>query len=395
MTIAWKRFTTLYLIQFVQLFDFMSIGPIGAIFVEKSLIQSSTIPTSITAYSISAIVGSLFVDRLKQQGAKFSLIVLLLIFSLQYVLLSLMVNDSTFVFARVIGGLTGGLIGSFAYSQLGSAEFTSNAGLWNGRIQTVQSMVTLIGIPACMFAISKLGAQIFFPALFLSSLGLAWYVSKSTITDLRTHGKRTEPISCLLKSHFDIIFTGFFCYLAAFLFITLMPNYILNSRGISQKELSLAYSISGVITLITAGSLGRFNSRVKSEILLTISALTIALPQLLFFKTSNLNLVLYLGVPTYLLISTARAIYQRGIILQKKSHDSVVLHSINNIAIRSGILTSGIILWGLSQYTKSISESFWYSNAASIACGLILVTFITLKTILSEAYLQLRKTANN
>jgi predicted MFS family arabinose efflux permease len=119
---AWKRFLTLYIIQFLQLLDFISIAPSGALFVTQHQIRSSTISWSLSVYSVTAIFGSFALSSQWFKSFHFStkktLILLLSLFVFSQLILAVSVGDLTFIFSRLLGGLTGGLMGSIAYSQL-------------------------------------------------------------------------------------------------------------------------------------------------------------------------------------------------------------------------------------------------------------------------------------
>ncbi|MBC7397950.1 MAG: MFS transporter [Bdellovibrionales bacterium] len=378
MTPAWKRFLTLYLVQFLQLLDFISIAPTGALFVSSHKIESSSISYALGAYSAAAIAGSFLMAKFRGPNPRLTLLVLLGLFTLSQLLLMLVVGDASFIFARVLGGLTGGLMGSIAYSQL-SAIDDNNHGLWNGRIQTAQSMVTLVGLPACLTVISSLGSNIYFGIIVVLAavLGIILYQSRF----LKPYGilNHSHITMKAMKAHSDIIVTGFSVYFASFLFISQMPNYLINARGVGAGHLSLAYSVSGVLTIILSGTIGKFGDTKNSKLLLAIFCVLILATQMLFFGFIGLNVCLFLGLPFYLLLSTGRAIHQRGIILQKKAEDSISMHLINNVAIRCGILASGLALGLISARFENIADVFKFANVASMLCGLLLACALFVK----------------
>lgn len=369
----WKRFITLYLIQFLQLLDFISIGPTGAMFVSEQKILTSSISFSLGAYSVTAILGSVIIARFRKMEPKLLLIVLLTFFTLSQVALAFRVTDLTFIVSRLIGGFTGGLMGAISYSQLSSIE-DKNQGVWNGRIQTAQSLVTLVGLPVCLLLIAGFGARIYFS--ITSTLTLIVILNLGTSSFLKRQIPNEES-SLSLKSitrHLDIIFSGFICYFASFLFISQMPNFLLNIKKISTNELSIAYAISGILTLLISGSIGKMSDRYNAKSLLIFFASLLIASQLIFSSQLSSYAILFFGLPFYLILSTGRAIHQRSIILQKKNEDSVLMHLINNISLRSGILLSGVTLGIISTYHSDISDVFRIANFSSIICGILIIT---------------------
>jgi predicted MFS family arabinose efflux permease len=382
MTEAWKRFSILYLIQFLQLLDFISISPTGAIFVEHRLITSNSISFGLGAYSLTAICASFAVPKISKGQTKKTLMILIGIFCLAQILLASSVTQFTFILARIIGGMTGGVMGALAYSQL-SWISTEGSGKWNGLIQTAQSIVSLVGIPACLMIVSKFGTVPYFLGMSILSCLTIIAVNNSVIVE-QSSAKSNHSSLKVFLNHSDIIFTGFVIYLAAFLFISQLPNYLINELKISTQELSLAYSLSGIATLTLAAGIGKLGDSINTKILLIISCVMIIPIQILFQLDLPIYFTLYFGLPVYLLLSTGRAIQQRGIILSKKDDDSVSMHLINNIAIRAGILVSGLILGLIATFNSDIKNLFMTANYASILCGISVIVTLTTDILLKR-----------
>lgn len=375
MSDSWKNFTILYSIQFLQLLDFMSITPLGAIFVKGSYLDSAAISYSLSAYSIAAIVSSFLISNFGRKNPKRTLICLLSLFSISQLVLILPITSKLFISAKVIGGLTGGLMGAISYSQLNNIEVGKNTGLWNGRIQTAQSLATIAGIPFCLLIVSNFGSTAYYCFMTAWSAMTVIFFSKSNFIK-STQSSNAKINFKLVIKHMDVLLTGFICYLASFLFISHMANYLVNHLHVNANELSFSYVISGVITMVLAGTVGRFGERRAAYKLLALAIILIIIPQLAFRFTSNSTVLLYLAIPIYLLLSNARAIYQRAIILQKNAEDSFVLHLMNNIAVRTGILSSGLILGMMAYKTDSISELFMDANNLSIIISLTMLIIL-------------------
>lgn len=366
---SWKNFFILYSIQFLQLLDFMSISPLGGLFVKEAKFDSSTISFALATYSVAAILSSLFVGNVGRKEPKKTLLGSLILFSVSQLVLMLPITSLLFVCAKALGGLTGGLMGAIAYSQLNSIEQGKNTGLWNGRIQTAQSLAVIIGIPFCLIIVSSLGSKAYFMFMTCWSFLTLLFFNRANFF-LSTERNELKLNFSFAVQNLDIIFSGFLVYLAAFLFISHMANYFLNHLQTSASELSISYAISGSLTLLLAGFIGQFAERKSAAKLLSLSVIAIMIPQLLFIQSSDKSLLLYLAVPLYLLVSNARAIYQRSLILEKKAKDSFLLHLLNNIAVRIGILTSGIVLAFIAHREHGVDQLFRIANIASIVVGL-------------------------
>jgi predicted MFS family arabinose efflux permease len=392
---AWKRFLTLYIIQFLQLLDFISIAPSGALFVTQHQIRSSTISWSLSVYSVTAIFGSFALSSQWFKSFHFStkktLILLLSLFVFSQLILAVSVGDLTFIFSRLLGGLTGGLMGSIAYSQLKNIS-DHDHGIWNGRIQTAQSMVALVGLPVCLFVISQIGSRGYFVLTSVFTLSIIYYLTQtqflsqslSQSTKEEQSQRQASPLNFkLFIHHSDIVVTGFLCFLSSYLFMSQLPNYLLNARQVSPSALSTAYSISGILTLLLSGSIGKLSKPLTAYGWLMVFAFLLIGVQW-GFNASSISLIVYLGLPLYLVLSTGRAIHQRGIVLQKNNDDSVQMHLINNISIRTGILISGVLLaWIAAKSDHDIQKTFKIANAVSMACSLltmIAIVFFAHKT---------------
>ena len=368
------------MIQFLQLLDFISTSIVGAILIKQQLINSNTISYSLITYSLASIGGSLFVGRITQHSTKKTLIILLFLFAISQLILGIKISELTFILSKTLGGATGGLMGSIAYSQLGNIDAGKNTGLWNGRIQTAQSLVSIIGLPLSILTSSQLGPQVYFFFMFGMSLIIVIKLSTTDfISETQSHRPKVDAV--FLVEHADIFATGLVCYLSAFLFVTHLANYLTNAQNASSSKLSLAYSLSGVITILFSGSIGKIADNKNSKLLLSLALGLTIIPQIIFNFSDSTNILLFIALPTYLLFSTAVAIYQRGIILARKEISSFSLHLLNAIAIRIGILISGIILSGLLKHDNNLSNVFKLSTKVSIIFSLGSILLLSYKTI--------------
>lgn len=366
----WKNFFILYSVQFMQLLDFMSISPLGALFVRQNHIDSKTISFSLTAYSIAAIISSFIVARHGRQQPKSTLFGLVAIFSLSQLVLIFPISATLFIAAKVIGGFTGGLMGSIAYSQISNIEDGQRTGLWNGRIQTAQSIATIAGIPFCLMMVSSFGSSAYFIFMTLWSWLTLFMFSKANF--MKPAASQTSELNWGFASrNLDVVISGFVVYFASFLFIAQLANYLLNVEALSPEQLSLSYTISGVLTLITSGTIGSLGEKFPATRLLILTLFLICLPQLAFFSVGAPLILAFAAVPAYLLISNARAIYQRSLILQKGSGESFLLHLLNNIVVRTGILSSGVVL-GFMGNSMDVEELFFTANKLSMMLNLAL-----------------------
>ena len=375
MSLHWKRFFLLYMIQFVQLLDFMAIAPGGAILVKAGYITAQTISYALTLYALAAILGSFLIQKFKNTESTRFLAWLLMFFSLSQIIPSIQMNDATFLIARLIGGVSGGVMASLVFSKLKHIGHEGDAGLWNGRIQTVQSVIGILGIPISILMISNFGSSFF----YLSLAGVAGFAAvvffKTNIFE--ESPSQAQAIRLSLKGNADLVLSGFFSYFAAFLLIINLPNYLINSGAVQPAQLSLAYTVSGILTVLLGGKIGALNRIHKAAKLMMITLVLIMVIQLLFFKVSPM-ITLFVMLPVYLLLSTARMIYQRGIILEKKNQSSAELHLLNNVVVRCGILAAGLIN-GWIYVGQALEHEMNVLNYASIGASVILLK--TLKCI--------------
>lgn len=368
----WKNFLILYSIQTLHLLDFMSIAPLGAILVKNGDISSEAISYALAAYSTSAIISSICLSSAGKDAPKRTLLQLLLFFTISQIIFFFPLSSHTFVIAKFVSGMTGGLMNAIAFSQLINIESGSRTGVWNGRIQTAQSIATIIGIPLCIMLVNSFGARTYFSLTTFLVLVTATTLNQSSFIKTSS-AQSAENLFRVFRSNWEIFVSGLLCYLAAFLFISHMSNYLVNFLNIHPDTLSLSFAFSGILTLFFAGPLGGLAEHRNARILLGVSLVLIILPQLGFIFLNSEKLLLFVLLPSYLALSNARAIFQRALILQKKNQDSYKLHLLNNIAIRSGIILSGMVLSVLASNSSHIGNLFQSANALALLANVLLL----------------------
>ncbi len=378
MTNSWNFFLTIYITLMLQLIDFLLITPLGGMLASNQLIDSATISYSVTLYSVSAILGSLIIAKLSSKEINLIVSILLTILAISNLILFLHQSNMAFLLSKLLSGLGGGIVAPIAYSQISNIKQISTPGQWNGRLQTTQSIAIVFGVPVLIILAEKASYRATYGTLALLFFLMAIYIfsTKKFVNNLKP---KNENLSIYkdIKLHLYIPITAYLAFLASFLFIIQFPNYLLNTLYVSPKTLAFSYTVCGLLTFLFSGNIGKLGDRENYKNLFALSCILLVLLQfmLLFIKSGTIACLIFF--PLYILFSNARAIFQRNLIIKLgKGSDVTNLHLLNNVFIRFGILSSGLVIGALSIVIPKLSLVFKASNILSILVSITLILFL-------------------
>lgn len=260
----------LVFLQFTIILDFMILSPLGAILLEKLGASAAQFSTVVSAYAFAAGVSGLcaagFADRFDRKK-------LLLFFYAGFVLGTLLCgiawSYSVLLFARIVTGLFGGVIGAVVMAIIADLFPFAQRGRVMGFVQTAFAASQVLGLPLGVYLAGIWGWH----APFLIIAGIAALAGvvialklKPVDAHLRSGGAERDPFKHLWKTATHPRYRVGFA--AAILLPTggfmLMPfgsAFAVHNLGIPFEQLSSVYLATGLCTLVLGPLIGRLSDR--------------------------------------------------------------------------------------------------------------------------------------
>jgi len=252
-------------LQFTIILDFMILSPLGAILMPVLRITTRQFSTVVSAYAFSAGLSGLlaagFADRFDRKK-------LLLFFYGGFVLGTLLCGVAGsyhfLLFARIVTGSFGGVIGSIAFAIITDLFPLQMRGRVMGVVQTAFAASQVLGIPIGW----KLATRWSWHAPFLLIVGCSVAVGIVILLRLRpidAHLKLTRDRSAgahlLHTASQSRYLVGFSATMllatGGFMLMPFGSAFSLNNLGISSDDLFWVYVITGVVSMIAGPLAGR------------------------------------------------------------------------------------------------------------------------------------------
>ena len=257
-------------LQFTIVLDFMILSPLGALLLTQLGIGTSQFGLVVSAYAFSAGISGLltagFADKFDRKK-------LLLFFYTGFVggtLLCAIANSFHFLlFARIVTGLFGGVIGSVSFAIITDLFPLEVRGRVMGVVQTAFSASQVMGIPfglflsnhfgwhAPFFMIAGASAVVGFVLLaFLRPIDehLKWASERNALQHLLTtvgQGRYVRVFAATI-----LLATG------GFMLMPFGSAFTVNNLGISLDRLPLVYMVTGVISIVSGPLMGRLSDSI-------------------------------------------------------------------------------------------------------------------------------------
>lgn len=301
----------LALFQFLHILDFVIMMPLGPVFMESFHINSGKFGLLVSSYSISAgicgFLGALFLDKFDRKN---TLILLFSGFAFGTLLCSIAHSYAFFLFARIVAGGFGGLIGATVLSIIGDIIPVFRRGKATGVVMSAFSVASVVGIPIGLYLANLYGW--YFPFLMLAvfsflALPVAYYI----LPPIRIHlESRTVAVSqwkslkevLTTKSHFAPF--GFMITLifGGFTVIPFLSPYLVSNAGLAKGELPLVYFFGGMFTFFTSRYIGILADRYgKFRVYQIVTGLSI-FPIAIVTTLGKTNLTTILTITTFFMI---------------------------------------------------------------------------------------------
>jgi predicted MFS family arabinose efflux permease len=320
-------------LQFAVILDFMLMSPLGAMIMPALAINTKQFGLVVSAYAFSAGISGLltagFADRFDRKK-------LLLFFYTGFILgtlwCGLAQSFETLLFARIVTGLFGGVIGSVVLAISTDLFPPQMRGRVMGFIQTAFAASQVLGIPFGLYLSNKWDWHV--PFMAMAGLGVVGGVVVAlTMKPVAAHLAIPQEHSPWMHLFHTVTEPRYLLAFGATALMTiggfmLMPfssAFVVNNLGISFQDLPTVYLITGICTIFfgpligkVADSLGKFRVFAMGTVMsivmvLVYTNLTYAsLPVLII-----VNALLFMGIfsrmiPFQAMMSTVPSTTQRG-----------------------------------------------------------------------------------
>ncbi len=310
----------LSIIQFTVILDFMVLSPLGAFVMKDMSIVPSQFGMVVSAYAFSAGASGLLAAGFADKFDRKKILVFFYVgFIVGTALCAIAPNYQFLLFARVVTGLFGGVLGSIGFAIITDIFSMQVRGRVMGFTQMSFAVSQVLGIPIGLLLADKFGWHSPFwmiVGLSIFTFFAILFYMKPVTGHLKLQTKQ-NPFLHLVKtvSKPDYI-RGF---LATVLLATggfmLMPfgsAFSVFNLGIRQDQLFILYGITGVFSMIFGPLVGKFSDKIGAYKIFVfgsvLSIITVAIYTRLgitpFWIIQTINVVLFVSITCRIIASS-------------------------------------------------------------------------------------------
>ncbi|MBS1637456.1 MAG: MFS transporter [Bacteroidetes bacterium] len=311
----------LAILQFTVILDFMILSPLGDTLQKTLHIEASAYTMVVSAYAISAGISGLlaagFADKFDRKK-------LLLFFYAGFILGTVMCglaeSYGALLIARIVTGLFGGVLSSTSYAIITDLFKMDQRGRVMGFVQMAFAASQILGIPLGLL-LSELfswHAPFFLIVGFSAAVWVIVLLYMKPVTDHLKIKNDHNPIQHLIKT------LGRRDYQIGFLATTLLATggfmlmpfgaaFAINNLHVSNKQLTLMYTITGIVSIIFGPLIGKLSDKVgKYKLFIAGSMYTMVMVGIYTNLSATplaviigLNSLLFIGVSSRMIASQA------------------------------------------------------------------------------------------
>jgi predicted MFS family arabinose efflux permease len=252
-------------LQFSIVMDFMIISPLGAIIMPDLAIGPQRFGEVVSAYAFSAGISGLlaagFADKFDRKR-------FLLFFYAGFIvgtaLCALAPNYPALLFARIVTGVFGGVIGSIVLAIATDLFPLQMRGRVMGVVQTAFSASQVLGVPAGIYLANLWNWHVAFLALILvaSPVGLVIVLFMKPVPAHLALKQESSPWAHLIDTvvvpkHLLAFATTTLLVTGGYMIMPFGSVYTVNNLGIPLADLPTVYFASGLFTIVTGPLVGR------------------------------------------------------------------------------------------------------------------------------------------
>jgi MFS transporter, DHA1 family, inner membrane transport protein len=300
-------------VQFFSIVDFMVVMPLGPQLRRTLGIDTFQFGLIVASYTVSAgVAGLLASSVLDRFGRKRAFLTLFVGFLVGTTLCGLSVNYATLLFARIVTGAFGGILGGMALAIIGDVFPEERRGRATGVLMSAFALASVVGVPICIEIGTRFGWHV--PFLALAAVGLPFLIlGVRVLPPLRDHlhGRvHSHPWAQLRETfhhanHLRAFALTFTIMFGGFSVIPYISLYLVGNVGVTEQNLTWVYVTGGLLTLVGAPLIGRLADRFGKLAVYRVVASIAAFLMLVVTNLSPVPLVLAVAVVGALMLCNA------------------------------------------------------------------------------------------
>lgn len=307
--------------QFTIILDFMILSPLGAVLMPALNISTMQFGTVVSAYAFSAglsgFLSAGFADRYDRKK-------LLMFFYTGFLVGTLLCGLATsynfLLFARIVTGLFGGVVGSVVFAIATDLFPLEMRGRVMGVVQTAFASSQVLGLPIGLYLSNHWGWHS--PFMMIVAIGvIVGLIVFAKLKPINKHLElKTEKTAfrhlwhTLSKSRYlqgfaatALLATG------GFLIMPFSSAFSVNNLKITLEDLPLMYLITGICSMVAAPLLGRMTDKIgRLQVFMFGSVLTIilvliytSLGETPLYIVITISAIMFIGISARMISSSA------------------------------------------------------------------------------------------
>jgi len=320
-------------LQFTVILDFMIMSPLGAAMLPALNITTGQFGVAVSVYAFSAGISSLlaagFADRFDRKK-------LLLFFYGGFVLGTLFCGLATsyhfLLFARLVTGVFGGVIGSVVFAITTDLFEFHQRGRVMGFIQTAFAASQILGLPAGLYLSNRWDWH----APFLMIVGvslLAGVVIVKYLKPITAHLAAPAEHTAIMhlkntvtnSRYIQAFLTTALLSIGGFMLMPFGSTFTVNNLGIGMDKLPMIYLVTGIATIIIGPLVGRASDRLGKFNVFVFGTVVSMIMVLIYTNLGitplavviGINVLMFVGIfsrmiPSQALMSAIPSLASRG-----------------------------------------------------------------------------------
>jgi predicted MFS family arabinose efflux permease len=258
------------ILQFTVILDFMVLSPLGDILMTKLTMSTAQFGLVVSAYAFSAAISGILAAGFADKYDRKKLLLFFYAgFTIGTVLCALATDYYTLLFARIVTGIFGGVMGSIGFAIITDLFKMEVRGRVMGFVQMAFSVSQVLGLPISLELerIFNWHAPFWMIAAFCVLLGGIIAIYLKPVTQHLGVKKDHSALQHLVKTFSNRE------YLLAFAATTLLATggfmlmpfgsaFSIHNLGLKQEQLKIVYGVTGVFTMIFGPLTGMLSDRV-------------------------------------------------------------------------------------------------------------------------------------
>jgi predicted MFS family arabinose efflux permease len=252
-------------VQFTSIVDFMVVMPLGPQLIRKLQINPAQFGWIVSSYTIAAGIAGLLASSIMDRfGRKAAFLTLYTGFLAGTLLCGLVGAYHALLFARVMTGAFGGILGGMALAIVGDVFPEERRGRATGVLMSAFAVASVFGVPVGLYLGTTLGWNT--PFLILAALGAPVLAAALyAMPALRNHLAHVTPVHPLAQvletfrhtNHLRAFALTLTLMLGSFSVIPYISVYLVANVGVTELRLTAVFVTGGLLTLVGSPLIGR------------------------------------------------------------------------------------------------------------------------------------------